>query len=161
MNKQSSRCNVRRVSPGGAVQVPERHQQPAGRAWLAPQQSQEVHRRQEPGPGLRTGRTGASVCGRCTCSLSVRVIVVSLIFVCPPPPLELLRLAPPGAEGVLQAAVRPALPGMQSYPRLFIYLFTISLLHCRPEMSQIEQRRQWVSEGASAARKPADQINKK
>lgn len=53
-------CNMCRASAGGAVQVPERHQQPTGRARLAPQQSQEVHRRQEPRPGLRTGRTGVS-----------------------------------------------------------------------------------------------------
>lgn len=47
------------------MQVPERHQQQTGRARLAPQQSQEVHRRQEPRPSLRTGRTGVSEFAMC------------------------------------------------------------------------------------------------
>lgn len=52
---------------GGAVQVPQGHQQQTGRARLAPQQSQEIHRRQEPRPGLWAGRTGVSVC-LCVCT---------------------------------------------------------------------------------------------
>lgn len=118
-------CNVRRASAGGAVQVPERHQQPTGRARLAPQQSQEVHRRQEPRPGLRTGRTGVSkVCLVYPLCPDDMLFFFSFfvsnppltlsISVCVPLPSELLCLAPPGAEGVLQAAVRPPLPGTQS-----------------------------------------------
>lgn len=73
-------CNVRRASAGGAVQVPERHQQPTGRARLAPQQSQEVHRRQEPRPGLRTGRTGVSKFASCIHYVQMRCSFLFLFF---------------------------------------------------------------------------------